>query len=138
FAAAFAGQPKPAEAKTSTKTAAGVAQSAEPANRKRTKPETTDRAVEAEKKTTPKLNVKDLAILQGVDNVEYKKLVEHIGFHSSRDYKTLAAELAKKLDAQGWKKDGNDLVGVSAILKRKLDGASLTIFVKPAGDGSQV
>ena len=27
---------------------------------------------------------------------------------------------------------------LSAILKRKLDGASLTIFVKPAADGSQV
>src|SRR5439155_13652535 len=113
-------------------------QNAEPSNRKRPRSEATDRASEADKKATAKLNVKDLAILQGVENVEYKKLVEHVAFRSPRDYKTLAAELAKKLDAQGWKKDGNDLIGVSAILKRKMDGASLTIFVKPATEGSQV
>jgi len=84
------------------------------------------------------MNVKELAILRGVENVEYKALVEQIGFKSERDYKSLAAELAKKLDAQGWKKEDSDLIGVSAILKRKLGNARLTIFVKPAAGGSHV
>ena len=41
-----------------------------------------------------KLNVKDLAILQGVEGVEYKKIVQQLSFTSDKDYKTLAAELA--------------------------------------------
>jgi hypothetical protein len=85
-----------------------------------------------------KLNVKDLAILQGVEGVEYKKIVQQLSFTSDKDYKTLAAELAPQLAAQGWKTDGRDLVGVSAILKRTRGDASLTIFVKPAGSGSTV
>jgi hypothetical protein len=50
----------------------------------------------------------------------------------------LAAEIAKKLQTQGWTTEGRDLIGVSAILKRKLGDASLTIFVKPAAEGSEV
>ena len=50
-----------------------------------------------------------------------------------------AGELTKKLAAQGWKKDGSDLVTAkSAILNRKQGDASLTIFVKPDGKGSVV
>jgi hypothetical protein len=47
--------------------------------------------------------------------------------------------LAANLRAQGWEKDGVDLVQpTSSILKRKRGAASLTIFVKPENGGSQV
>jgi len=130
FAAQFAASPKSADVKTGSKTA----KTAGPAKRKSTQPD----PPKPEAKPGATLNVKDLAILQGVDNVEYKSVVEHVAFSSNMNYKTLAAELAKKLDAQGWMKDGTDLIGVSAILKRKLGDAKLTIFVKPASSGSQV
>ena len=90
------------------------------------------------KPAAAKLNVKDLAILKGVEGVEYKKLVEHVAYKSKTNYKTLAAEIAKQLAAQGWKSDGSDLVGASAILNRTRGDASLTIFVKPDGSGSAV
>jgi hypothetical protein len=104
-----------------------------------------DPATPAEPKPQPepkpaaaKLNVKDLAILKGVEGVEYKQLVEHVSYKSKASYKTLAAEIAKQLAAQGWKSAGSDLVGVSAILNRTRGDASLTIFVKPDGSGSTV
>lgn len=85
-----------------------------------------------------KLNVKELAILKGVEGVEYKTLVEHVSYKSATNYKALAGEIAKQLAAQGWKAEGRDLVGVSAIITRKRGDASLTIFVKPAEGGSTV
>lgn len=87
---------------------------------------------------TERLKARELPILAGVEGVEFKKLVENISFKADANYKTLAAEIVKKLDDAGWQKDGSDLIGVSAILKRKKGAASLTIFVKPNGDGSQV
>jgi hypothetical protein len=85
-----------------------------------------------------KLKATDLAMVKDVPNVEFKKLVQQITYTSDRDYKTLAGEIGKQLAAQGWQVDGRDLVGVSAILKRKRGAATLTIFVKPAGTGTQV
>jgi hypothetical protein len=131
FAAKYAGQsgatmpPKTADAPQS-----GNAKPMAPATDKPTLP--------SDAPAGEKLNVKDLAILQDVPGVEFKKLVQHVAFNSEKDYKTLAAELAPKLAAQGWKTDGRDLIGVSAILKRTRGEASLTIFVKPAGTGSTV
>lgn len=85
------------------------------------------------------LNVKELAIPEGAKDFEYKTVVEHLAFKSKSDVKTLSASLTKSLAAQGWKNDGSDLVTpASAILKRKRGDASLTIFVKPSGGGSQV
>ena len=93
----------------------------------------------APKPAAGQLNVKDLAIPKDATDVEYKKLVEHIGFKNAADVKTLAASLDKSLAAQGWKSDDSDLVTPkSAILKRERGDASLTIFIKPAGTGSQV
>jgi hypothetical protein len=47
--------------------------------------------------------------------------------------------LAANLKAQGWTKDGSDLVTpASSILKRKRGDAELTIFVKPENGGSNV
>ncbi len=53
--------------------------------------------------------------------------------------KAVCAELAANLKAQGWTEDGSDLITAeSSILKRKRGDASLTIFVKPEKEGSQV
>jgi hypothetical protein len=47
--------------------------------------------------------------------------------------------LAANLKAQGWTKEGSDLVtAASSILKRKRGGADLTIFVQPENGGSKV
>ena len=53
--------------------------------------------------------------------------------------KKVCTELAANLKAQGWAADGPDMVNAqSSILKRKRGEASLTIFVKPQGGGSEV
>ena len=53
--------------------------------------------------------------------------------------KSACAELSANLKAQGWTKQGSDLITpASAILKRKRGTAELTIFVKPESGGSQV
>lgn len=86
-----------------------------------------------------KLNAKDLALTKDASDVEYKELVEHVVFKSKTNVKGVCAELAAKLKAQGWTKDGSDLITpVSSILKRNRGDAALTIFVKPENGGSQV
>ena len=53
--------------------------------------------------------------------------------------KSVCAELAANLKAQGWTNDGPDMVNPqSSILKRKRGEATLTIFVKPHAGGSSV
>jgi hypothetical protein len=85
------------------------------------------------------LNVKDLALTKDASDVEYKALVEQLGFKSKANVKSACAELSANLKAQGWTKQGSDLITpASAILKRKREGAELTIFVKPEGGGSEV
>ena len=85
------------------------------------------------------LNVKDLALTKDAADVEYKELVEHIEFKSKASVKSVCAELSANLKAQGWTKDGSDLVtAASSILKRKRGDAELTIFVKPESGGSEV
>jgi hypothetical protein len=85
------------------------------------------------------LNVKDLALTKDASDVEYKALVEHVEFKSKSNVKSVCAELAANLKAQGWTNDGRDMVQPqSSILKRKRGPASLTIFVKPENGGSEV
>jgi hypothetical protein len=85
------------------------------------------------------LNVKDLALTKDASDVEYKALVEQLGFKSKANVKSACAELSANFKAQGWTKEGSDLVTpASAILKRKRGDAELTIFVKPEGGGSEV
>lgn len=87
----------------------------------------------------PAPHVRDLPIPKDAANVEFKELVEQIGFETSTDVKTTAKTFAKKLDELGWKSDGSDLITPnSSIVKRENGEASLTIFVKPAGKGSKV
>jgi hypothetical protein len=85
------------------------------------------------------LNVKDLALTKDATDVEYQNAVEHVLFKSKSDVKSVCAELAASLKAQGWTSDGPDMIQPqSSILKRKRGGAELTIFVKPSNGGSQV
>lgn len=85
------------------------------------------------------LKAKDLALTKDATDVEYKELVEHVLFKSRSNVKGVCAELAANLKAQGWTNDGPDMIQPqSSILKRKRGDATLTIFVKPDGGGSQV
>jgi hypothetical protein len=85
------------------------------------------------------LNVKELALTKDATDVEYQNTVEHVLFKSKSDVKTVCAELAASLKAQGWTNDGPDMIQPqSSILKRKRGTAELTIFVKPSNGGSQV
>jgi hypothetical protein len=85
------------------------------------------------------LNVKDLALTNDASDIDYKALVEQLGFKSKANVKKACAELSANLKTQGWTKQGSDLVTpASAILKRKRGEAELTIFVKPVGNGSEV
>jgi hypothetical protein len=53
--------------------------------------------------------------------------------------KKVCTELTTNLAAQGWTKDGPDMVQPqSSILKRKRGEANLTIFIKPSNGGSEV
>jgi hypothetical protein len=108
------------------------------------KPATTEPTSELSEKAAPKpakdqLNVKDLALTKDAADVDYKALVEHVLFKSKANVKSVCSELSANLRAQGWTKDGSDLITTaSAILKWKRGDASLTIFVKPEGGGSEV
>jgi hypothetical protein len=85
------------------------------------------------------LNVKDLALTKDASDIDYKALVEQLGFKSKANVKSACAELSANLKAQGWTKQGSDLITpASAILKRKRGDAELTIFVKPESGGSEV
>lgn len=93
----------------------------------------------AAKPTKDQLNAKDLALTKDASDIDYKALVEQLGFKSKANVKSACAELSANLKAQGWTKQGSDLITpASAILKRKRGDAELTIFVKPEGGGSEV
>jgi len=108
------------------------------------KPATNEPTTELSEKSAAKpakdrLNAKDLAITKDASDVEYKALVEQLGFKSKANVKSVCTELSANLKAQGWTKDGSDLITpASAILKRKRGDAALTIFVKPESGGSEV
>ena len=85
------------------------------------------------------LKGKDLALTKDATDVEYNAVVEQILFKSKSDTKSVCAELATNLKAQGWTNDGPDMIQPkSSILKRKSGEATLTIFVKPENGGSEV
>ena len=90
-------------------------------------------------KPAAELKARDLALTKDATGVEYQAMMEHVLFKSKADVKSACAELAANLKAQGWEKDGVDLVQpTSSILKRKRGAATLTIFVKPENGGSEV
>jgi len=116
----------------------------EPEENASNKPATDNSTTELSEKPAAKpakdqLNAKDLALTKDASDVEYKGLVEQLGFKSKANVKSACAELSANLKAQGWTKEDSDLITpASAILKRKRGDAELTIFVKPEGSGSAV
>jgi hypothetical protein len=85
------------------------------------------------------LQARDLALTKDATEVQYNPVVEQLQFKSKSDVKSVCAELAANLKAQGWSNDGPDLVNpTSSILKRERGEAALTIFVKPANAGTEV
>jgi hypothetical protein len=121
-----------------------LANSQKPEEDATNKPATTEQITDLSEKAEPKpakdqLNVKDLALTKDASDIEYKTLVEHVVFKSKTNVKSVCAELTANLKAQGWTKEGSDLVtAASSILKRKRGDAALTIFVKPENGGSEV
>jgi len=121
-----------------------VADSKKPDEDATDKQATTDLTTELSEKAAPKptqdkLNVKDLALTKDASDFDYKALVEQFSFKSKTNVKSVCAELAANLKAQGWTKQGSDLITPgSSILKRKRGDAELTIFVKPESGGSKV
>lgn len=99
-----------------------------------------DQSDAAEAKTSNSgIKAKDLPLPKDASGVEYKALVQQLTFKSAGGVKPVASELSANLKAQGWTNDGSDLITpASAILKRKHGAASLTIFVKPDGAGTEV
>jgi hypothetical protein len=89
--------------------------------------------------TGDKLNIKDLPLTKDASDVEYNQIVEQLNFKSKTNVKSVCAELGANLKAQGWTKEGSDLVtAASSILKRKRGDADATIFVHPENGGSKV
>jgi hypothetical protein len=121
-----------------------VADSKKPEEDATDEPATTKPTTELNEKaaTVPakdELNVKDLALTKDASDIEYQELVEHVVFKSKANVKSVCTELAANLKAQGWTKEGSDLItAASSILKRKRGDAELTIFVKPESGGSEV
>jgi hypothetical protein len=82
---------------------------------------------------------KELALTKDALNVNYSGLVGQIDFKSKLPVKAACADLSKNLKAQGWNKHDDDLITpASSILNRKKGSATLTIFVKSDGGGSQI
>ena len=108
------------------------------------KPATTEQTAELSEKAAAKpakdqLNVKDLALTKDASDIDYKALVEQLGFKSKANVKSVCTELSANLKAQSWTKEGSDLITpASSILTRKRGEAALTIFVKPESGGSEI
>jgi hypothetical protein len=117
-----------------------VAESTKPETKQTAEKSETDESnkEDSKKSATPGLNAKDIALTNATD-MEYKSLVEQMSFKSKLPVKSACAELTANLKGQGWAKDGSDLITAnSSILKRKRGEATLTIFVKPNGGGSEI
>lgn len=86
-----------------------------------------------------KIKARELALTKDATDVQYQSVTGGILFKSKSNVKSVCAELARNLKAQGWSTSGMDMVQpTSSILRRKRGPATLTIFVKPATGGSAV
>jgi len=89
--------------------------------------------------TGPKPPVGTLPLPDSARNVEYKPAVGHILFQTDAPVSAVASEWSAKLKAQGWQDAGGGVTTkANAILKRKRDGAELTIMIQSAGTGASV
>lgn len=108
-------------------------------------PASTSKKMEKEKEESepvpsgPKLPIADLPLPTGARDIEYKSTVGHVLFKADGSVSTVANDFSKKLKAQGWQDGAGSLIGKNnAILKRKLNGADLTIMIQPEGAASNV
>jgi hypothetical protein len=98
-----------------------------------------DAAMTNEKPAAAGPKAKELALTKDASEINYAGLIGQIDFKSKLPVKAACAEVTQNLKAQGWNKDGDDLITpASSILRRKRGEASLTIFVKPDSSGSQI
>ena len=87
----------------------------------------------------PKLPVEKLPLPAAAKDVEFNQTVQQIAFSSDASVSAVAKDFSAKLKQDGWKEAPGSLMGkTNAILKRKRDGAELTIMVQPAGKGCTV
>jgi len=87
----------------------------------------------------PKLPVEQLPLPTAAKDVEFKQTVEQIAFSSDASVSAVTKDFSAKLKQDGWKEAPGSLMGkTNAILKRKRDGADLTIMIQPAGKGCTV
>lgn len=114
-----------------------AADAAEPA----TEPKKSGKEMEKEtpEPTGPKLAVGKLPLPSTARDVDYKQAVEHIVFSADGTVTAVAGDFSARLKKQGWKEGPGSLISkASAILMRKLNGAELTIMIKPADAGCTV
>ena len=110
-----------------------------PANTEETSPSTESTEESASEPEAAKIKAKDLALTKDATDVQYQSVTGGILFKSKSNVKSVCAELARNLKAQGWSSSGMDMIQpASSILRRKRGPATLTIFVKPASGGSAV
>ncbi|MCX6971913.1 MAG: hypothetical protein NTV93_17395 [Verrucomicrobia bacterium] len=94
---------------------------------------------EAKAPAGPLLSARTLPLPDDAADVEYKEVVEQIGFSIARPVDAVAKEFSAKLKQQGWKDGPGNLMGKNnAILKREKGDAKLTIMVQPAPKGCVV
>lgn len=87
----------------------------------------------------PKFPVEKLSLPAAAKDVEFKQTVQQIAFSSDASVSAVAKDFSAKLKQDGWKEAPGSLMGkTNAILKRKLEGAELTIMVQTAGKGCTV
>lgn len=92
---------------------------------------------EAATQRAPKLPVSKLPLPTGAQDVEYKQAVQHITFRSASSVSAVSKDFAAKLKSAGWQDAPGSLMGsANAIIRRKLNGAELTIMIQPSGKGS--
>lgn len=106
-----------------------------------TEPKKADKVMAKEEPevTGPKLPVGKLPLPATARDVDYKQSVEHIVFRADGSVSAVANDFSAKLKKQGWKEGPGSLISkASAILMRKLNGAELTIMIKPADAGCTV
>jgi hypothetical protein len=88
---------------------------------------------------TPTISARNLPLPKDATDVQFKALVKQIHLTSGQPVTAVTSELSAGLKQQGWKDGRGELKGPkSAILKRELGDARLTIMIQSAPTGCTV
>lgn len=91
------------------------------------------------KASGPMVPLSKLALPVGALDVEYKEAVEQISFRSDSSVTAVSKDFAAKLKAKGWTDAPGGLMGkTNTMMRRKLNGAALTIMIQSADKGCSV